>query len=141
MLVVCEGDVVMFVQLVVIFWVIDVLGYISGYVVYVGYFQGNVVLVSLFCGDIFFVIGCGWFFEGMFVQMCVLLVKLVVLVFDMCVYCVYEYMVLNVCFVCVVEFGNVDLVVWEDEVMVLWVEGCLIVFIIVGYECVINFFM
>lgn len=88
-----------------------------------------------------FLCGCGCLFEGMFVQMFVLFDVFVVLLDDICVYCVYEYMLLNICFVFVCELGNVVFVVWCDDVQVLCVCGVLMLFIMIVYECVVNLFM
>lgn len=78
-----------------------VLGWSFGDVMYIlGYIIGVVVYVidgKVFMGDMFFYVGCGCFFEGMFVMMFeFLVVKLKgCLVFEILVYLGYEYMVNN----------------------------------------------
>lgn len=128
----CGGESIM-----VFGYLVDVMvvfGYMLGYFVYY-------VLGLLFCGDILFGVGCGCLFEGMLVQMVVLLDCIVVLLDDMLIYCVYEYIEMNLCFVLVVELENQVVLQWVVKVVVQWVVGLLSVLIILVEEKVINFFL
>lgn len=88
------------------FWVevIFMFGYMCGYICF--FFLSEKLV---FVGDIMFVLGCGCLFEGMLVEMWYSFNCLVDLLDEIKVYCVYEYIVVNVVFVFSVDLDNIDL--------------------------------